>query len=514
MLRYRIFVREALHPNSWETGLGPLELAGELTTYTSFTAVSRLNDVGTWTLEIPSASEQSRLLTPGRGVVVFREGAQDPLFSGPIRSIEKSWNADDNPGAGTVKVAGVDDNIFLAERLAWTVPGSDIALASKAAHWATNKAWPNIGELIRNLLLQNATTQKDRWVTRLYISREDSGLTDDDTANSVLLRFNEIGSEIKKMALVYGFRISCMWHPAAAEVGDGAGYSPGPGLLVRIQAVDDLSSVVQFGAHLGNLQDYTYSVSAPEATRVVVGTQHRRWKELKRTPTYDQNNKLTGYTETEVERVGRERYYDYFKNEDYDPEWWGDAATTPPEMAYTLPFAQRGLTAAEVEWGVTAERFIDLSQVDWPWLQDPKRPAGYPMDPPVWSRQYRAIHDEVDKELTESGPGATITISPVETPTTPAWWDDYSLGDTVRVHIDGEVRDEVVREVELSADEDGHRVKPVLGTEGSSGSPYLYRQVKSLWLRVHDLASREDLVPEDPVTPMPLFGFTRVEEAA
>nr|WP_170026623.1 hypothetical protein [Actinomadura oligospora] len=520
-MRYHVYVREALYPRGdvpeqqSSRPVPPLGLIGELDTLTSFQAISRLNDVGSWSIEVPSGSEQSRWLLPGRGIVVFRDGRAEPVFSGPIRSIERAWDAAENPGAGVVRVTGVDDMALLAERLAWTNPAEDIHWAAKHVHWQTSPSWTNVGELLRELLLANVAGQPDRWVSKLYVARQDPALLDDETANSTLLRFNDVSNEIRKMAAVYGFRISCVWHPSPYSLGDGADADDGPGVLVRIQAVDDLTGDVQFGAHLGNLQAYSYSVTAPEATRVVVGAQRRQYKVLKVQPTKDSTGKVTGYTETEVEREGPERYYAYYKLRDLDPDWWGDPQLTPDDRANTLAWANRGLTAAEVEWGVSAEKFVDASSVDWQWMQDPKRAAGWPLDPPVWSRQYRQLHEQADKVLVEAGPSATITVTPVETPSTPAWADDYDLGDIVRVHLDGDVRDEVVREVELIASvQDGHLARPTLGTEDATASPLLYRQIKGLWTRVNDLAEREDLVPLDEPVPVPSFGFTRVEEAA
>jgi hypothetical protein len=351
-------------------------------------------------------------------------------------------------------------------------------------------------------------------VSRLFISRDDPGLLDDETSATTLLRFGRIDVEAAKLASLYGVRITCLWHPAPDEIADSGDGEPGkPGLLVRIGPVGDLRDTVQFGTHLGNIQDYTYSVAAPEATRAVIGTQHRRWTELSTKPTYDASGKVTGYTEVETQREGPERYYAYHRNRAYDPDWWGDPDYTPPEMAHTLPWAARGLTAAEVEWGTTAERFIDASHVDWPWMQDPAKPAGYPLDPPSWSRQHQQLAAEIDAFLVDSGPSATIKVSPVETPTTPAIFADYALGDTVRIYLDSENRDEVVREVELVAEAgQGHRANPTLGSDGASSTPYLYRQVKSIWTSVNRIAAREDLAAIEEPVPMPAFAFTRVVE--
>jgi hypothetical protein len=519
LFRLKIYVREALYPNAnlpeqkQSRPVPPLGLIGELDTYSAFNAIARWNAIGSWSLEVPSDSPQARWFTPGRGIVVFREGEADALFSGPIRKIEKSWDADEAGETSMVKLSGVDDNVLLAERLTWTNPAQDIHWASKYTHWPTDPSWANVGELLANLLAANTAGQQDRWVPKLYVLRGENGLLDDETARATLLRFNQIDTEVGKMTSVYGFRINCIWHPNPDLFGDAAESTSGPGILVRIERVDDLTNEVQFGAHLGNIQSWSYSVEAPEATRPVIAGGHRKWTELDIRPTYDQSQNVSGYTEVEVQKEGPERYYAYFRNEDFDPDWWGDPATTPADMRHTLPWAARGLTAAEVEWGITAERLVDMSSLDWQWIQDPKQPAGYPMDPPVWSKQYRAIANEVAKFHSDNGPKADIKVAPVETPSTPAIYRDYGLGDKVRVHVDDEIRDEIVREVELVADsDDGHRANPTMGSDGATGTPYLYRQIKSLWASVRELAGQEDLPVVEESVPAPSFAFTRVEE--
>ncbi|WP_043617342.1 Gp37-like protein [Nonomuraea candida] len=499
MRNFRIYVRESLFPRSKAEGgdgLPPLAIVGEADAYLSFDAIMRHNTIGSWSLKMPADHLQSRMLKPGRGIVVYQDGEKQPLFSGPIRQIEKEWD-ESNPGAGSVTVSGVDDNYLLAERLAWTNPSQDIRLAAAYQHWQADPNWPNVAELLRQLFLANAQGQALRRLDRLFIP--DAGSTvnflHDETARVARLKFDQADQLTALLSAVYGFRITFVWHPDPASTGasNGDPDASGPGILMRLEQISDMTNEIQFGAEMGNLRGYKYLVKAPEATRLVIATQNRTWREFQRKDTFDEVGNKTGYTEEWVEKSGPERWFGYMAADEYDPEWWGDPEETPLDKQHTLAWAAAGFTATETEWGVTAERYKDRRDVAWPWLQDPAKPAGWALDPPVWSAQWRALQDEMAAFNLEAGPKAAISIDPMETGNT-MFGRDYGLGDLVRVHIDGEVRDEIVREVRLSSGEDdGPRVKPTIGTFGTSETPYLYAQIRSLWDRVSGVEARENL---------------------
>src|SRR5690606_11834351 len=130
-----------------------------------------------------------------------------------------------------------------------------INYASVNIHWLLDPTWENVGELIRALLVDNTHGHGDRYISKLYISREEIDLLDDETSKSTLLRFDQMDTQIRKMASVYGFRISCMWHPNPDLIGDAADAVPGqPGILVSIEPVEDLTEVVQYSPDFGNLK--------------------------------------------------------------------------------------------------------------------------------------------------------------------------------------------------------------------------------------------------------------------
>ncbi|MEO3860118.1 hypothetical protein [Acrocarpospora sp. B8E8] len=511
MRNFRILVRESLFPRTRAEGgdgLAPLAIVGPVDAYTDFQAIVRHNEVGSWSLTIPAGHPQSKLLIPGRGIVVFQDGQDEPIFSGPIRELTKTWDAE-NAGAGTAIATGVDDNYLLAERLAWTNPAQDIHLASVFQWWQTNQAWPNVAELLRRLFLANAQGHASRRINRLFIPGPEATAVfwNDDTALAARLKFDQPDLLVSMLSAVYGFRIRFVWHPNPSEVAsNGDPQATGPGILLKLEPLMDLTNEVRFGPELGNLRGYTYKVKAPIATRLVVGTQNRTFRETVQQPTYDSEGTVTGYTETEVERTGPERWFGYFSNEEYNPQWWGNPANTPADKQHTLAWAQAGFTATETEWGVTAERFKDRRDIPWQWVQQSGKPTGWGQDPPTWSAQYRAIQDEVDAFNLAQGPVAAISITPLETPGS-MFGLDYNLGDVIRVFVDNEVRDEIVREARITSTvADGPRVQPTIGTYGTSETPYLYASIQALWGRIAQVEGREDLSHQ--VGAIPTSDFT------
>ncbi|WP_431911716.1 Gp37-like protein [Nonomuraea jabiensis] len=486
---FRILVRDSPFPR---IGNVPLAIVGELDTYLKFDAISRHNHIGSWTLEIPVQHPQSKLLQPGCGIVVFREGSDEPMFSGQIRKLVRRWDDQEDAGTGTIVVSGVDDNAFLAERLAWTDPARDIHASGGVLNWKTDLAWKSVGELLYHLIKQNTQDLPDRQVPWMFVKPPQAGLFDDETAKVVRLKYDRVDELIELLSAAYSFSVRCVWHPDPVSVGgsNGQAGASGPGLLVTLGPVQDRTQSVRFSIDNGNLRGYTFTLLAPEATRLVIGTQNRTWKELERQDTFDEYGNKTGYTLNWADKSSPERWYGYFKNHGYDPAWWGNPDITPPESSNTLPWAQAGFTATEVEWGLTTERYKDRRDIPWQWTPHPTTP-GWHMDPPLWSAQHREILDELEAFTIDNGPKAAISIDPVEQPRL-RYHIHYSVGDYVGANIDGDERREQVTEVRLTATpSDGPLIKPLLGSYGSSETPYLYRSIRDLWARVNYLASRE-----------------------
>ncbi len=88
---------------------------------------------------------------------------------------------------------------------------------------------------------------------------------------------------------------------------------------------------------------------------------------------------------------------------------------------------------------------------------------------------------------TSNGPTATLSLSPIDTPTL-RYGRDYALGDTVTVDVLTESLVDVVREVTLSTDATGMTVAPVVGNASSTGTdPAVNRAVRALAKRLNNL---------------------------
>ncbi|MFD5702557.1 Gp37-like protein [Streptomyces lasiicapitis] len=75
---YRIIVRDK-----------QLVPVGQIDEYIEFNAVLKFCDTGQWTLKVQADRRNTRLLQPGCGILVYREGVPEPIMSGPVQGIQK-----------------------------------------------------------------------------------------------------------------------------------------------------------------------------------------------------------------------------------------------------------------------------------------------------------------------------------------------------------------------------------------------------------------------------------------
>lgn len=113
---YKVFVRDATYNE-----------IGQLDDYETLTLNPKFNDVGAWALTLDANSPHASLLTPGTGIVVYRNGSV--YFSGPLGDYHLAGNA----SGDTLTVGGPDDMAVIADRLALPAHGypySSLILAS------------------------------------------------------------------------------------------------------------------------------------------------------------------------------------------------------------------------------------------------------------------------------------------------------------------------------------------------------------------------------------------------
>lgn len=507
MNRFRVYVREAPvaipDGSSLASTLGNMPLVGELDAYTEFSCTPRVNEVGSWSMKIPAHQEQVDLLRPGRGVVVFLADNADPVFSGPIRQFQRTWSKDE-AGAGSMLVTGPCDNILFDERVGRASPSDamlresdnfDFDSDSTTLDWipkvfdgSSTRNPLNSAEFIWALVQQNykiteGVTLQDasRRVPYIAVPRAVPAYLTAMPADSIWkgfpVRMSSIRETVFAVAEAAGLNVRFMWMPLPPTGQDPDDYSDT--VFLRIDQVADVSDSVVFGELAGNLSSYTVTSVAPTATRLIIG----------------------GETTT-----GDRRYYQYSKNELFDPSGWTDSTSVDafgnrvPSSTFSDP--EWGRTAIEAEWGITAEQFVDAREIDWPY--QPGFKTGYALAPKPGSNIDLQFEQEALKNLVESGPKGLLQLDVVDTPTT-QFGVHYGVGDIVRALVDTRilpasmvpedgVLTEQVREVTLSSKADEMwAIKPVVGTADSSPIPWVYRELKRLRSKVDSNARREEL---------------------
>ncbi|MGW6597913.1 siphovirus ReqiPepy6 Gp37-like family protein [Streptomyces sp. NPDC055036] len=198
----------------------------------------------------------------------------------------------------------------------------------------------------------------------------------------------------------------------------------------------DLSKDIRFSPELGNLREYIWTLSAPKVTRVIVGCAGD----------------------------GLERYY-YQKTD----------------------------TAAETEWGLQIEQFLDRRDIQ---VKVDKATGNLvKADPEMTNQEFTdakaAVVDAADTALKEGTGTGNFQIYPIDTDDC-LFGRDYFVGDKVTVAVEGVEYSDVVREVVISVDDGGNTqsVSPKIGQQGSGEPLNLYKTVYDLQKKLRKLETR------------------------
>ncbi|WP_435112016.1 siphovirus ReqiPepy6 Gp37-like family protein [Nocardiopsis synnemataformans] len=236
-----------------------LSLAGMIEDETELEATERHLALGAWKVSVPAGSPSADLLLGGAGILLVDSGGE-VLMSGPARPTERSADGDTD----TITVTGVSDTAELA-RLCWPRPTQDIPSSGATqddAHFVTSGPAETV---MRTLIDVNAgpAARVERRLANLSLpaSLGRGPVLESQTRFDVLLDalwgIGELGG--------LGFRVvqrgtSLVWEP----------YVP-----------VDRSAEVRFSTGLGTLGSYSYSLTPPEVTDIVVGVggegQQRRF---------------------------------------------------------------------------------------------------------------------------------------------------------------------------------------------------------------------------------------------
>ncbi|MCY0962731.1 siphovirus ReqiPepy6 Gp37-like family protein [Streptomyces sp. H27-H5] len=198
----------------------------------------------------------------------------------------------------------------------------------------------------------------------------------------------------------------------------------------------NLSKRVRFSPELGNLREYIWTLNAPKATRAIVGAA---------------GEKLDRY------------YY------------------------------QKVDTAAEAEWGVQAETFVDRRDIQLKVDRNTGQPvkSEESMTTEDVEAAKKAVEEAAQTALDENQPRGNFQIYPIDTADC-LFGRDYFVGDLVTVAVDGTEYSDVVREVSISVDDGGNAqdVNPKIGQQGSGEPLNLYKTVYEMQRKLRRLESR------------------------
>lgn len=512
---------------------------GAFEQYTRFEAIIRFCDVGSWTVTVDATRPEANLLVEGGGIIVWADGLNTPLFSGPVKTIIRKWSAE-TPGV-EVTFSGKTDELWLMERVVYPDPTEALDAQTKDRQTGTITAGGALGYLTYYNLGEGALPNR----IHPYVIVDD---LDTGPVVSLSARFDPLGEYMQKLATSTGYGFQ-MVHQ-------------GEKIRFRIFQSADRSGTVVFSPDLGNLQSYDYTINAPEATNVVMAAQGvgrsrylREYAAATMSTFYDDasdgikftgaqwthtNNNAIAYGNTISTTAGinntaslsfngrgiawrglkensgsfADVYIDDVFQETvscYTPGaleprqvLWQTTSLTPGNheirivkkdsngyitLDYFEVFPSLDPTAGS-QWGsFAAERFADRRDIPVKRASD-----GSPIDPETSLPVVPSVLAELDQAGTESlleaSATASLSVTPIDTETV-KFGRDYQLGDVVSVSINGVSLTDVLREVRLvDTIEEGPRVHPTVGSADASETPYLYRKIKQLEAAIKKLEAR------------------------
>ncbi|MEU5878176.1 hypothetical protein [Spirillospora sp. NPDC047279] len=457
-----------------------MPLIGRIDGFLSFESIERHLDVGAWTLTLPAKSADAELIRPGRGITVFLDSNPDSVaFSGPIRSIKVS-TTQETGGDGLMTVSGVCDNVIVRERLGRIQPRSIYAREDETVRqWqpvvysgGAYRAPVNSGEFIWGLLAENLICPElvsggdtSRRIRYLDMTRDCpasiSALAADDLWQSYPVQMSAVEDAVWDLARLTGLTVRFR-------------YDATTGLIKpTIRPSIDLSQTIVFDEAAGNLAGYEFTSEAPTNTRVFLAGA---------TPATD----------------GGRRFYELRRSDLWNPPGWQDIDTTSNPALWSDPWW--GRKAIEVEWGVTAEGYVDVRETKWAYQSNPASP-GAALPPPPGSAERRLFDRQALAYLVENTQRGLVTLDALDTDKC-RYGLHYNIGDTVRALLntsalpesmldaDGLLR-QPIQEVRIACSADEMwLIQPKVGGDESSSTPYVYRMIRRLRRQVEATKNR------------------------
>ena len=522
------------------------ERIGIIERYNRFEAIVRFCDIGTWTLVVDATTSDASLLQKGGGIVVWSEGMTEPLFSGPLKYITRSWSIE-NPG-GLITFTGKSDECWLYDRIIYPNPTLSIEDQDRDRDWGSITAGGALNYFTRYNLGPSALTERQH--PYLEVDNDNTG-----PVINVSARFDVLGEYLQKLALSSGYAYKL--------------FHDDDHLRFKIFKPTDRTGEVIFSPDLGNMSSYDYSISAPTANVVIVAAQgegKKRWIERSDAETlivrHDDSSTGIDYTGTwshddglTTNAHGGTRSTTSSANASIEfsfsgerIQWYGVKSPAGPSVDYYLdgvyvdeiqPFNAASGTAllwdsgplepgthtvkfvniwageimnldyfavhpvidalsAVSEWGsMNPEKFVDRRDI--PIARDPSS-LGVPIDPGTVEEEggiegakpeaFAQLDQAAYEALIDGAGVAKLSVTPIDTERV-KFGRDYNLGDKVTVSIDGVSFSDVLREIRLTDSlEDGATISPLVGTDGATETPELYKRVRELETALRQLEAR------------------------
>ncbi|MEV5883088.1 siphovirus ReqiPepy6 Gp37-like family protein [Streptomyces sp. NPDC052020] len=407
---YRVEVRDAA-----------LNRIGVIDTWISMDLVVRYCQQGSWQILVQAGTPQADLLQRGGGVAIYQDGVTTPLITGQIESFQHYWTNSQHSGAGSLYFGGKCDNALAYRRLAYPDPTRPATQQWQADDTGRAVSGP-AGHLIWSELNQALGPGA------LAGRRIDSVAVGADTSLgrkvSDQLQWDVIGTKLESWidTTTTGYRF--LWDPNKRAIS------------LSLFTPRDLSKKVRFSRELGNLREFTWALTAPTVTRVIVACQG----------------------------TGKGRY-----------------------------LYQQIDTETEAEWGLQIEQFVDRR--DLPIKADPTTGQPVKADLSVTDEQFataqQAVKDAATEVLSQGAKNGNFQIYPVDTPLV-KFGRDYFVGDRVTVSVDGTEYTDIVREVSITVDQGGQTetVSPSIGEQGSGNPLNIYKTVFEMREKLRRLEAR------------------------
>jgi hypothetical protein len=407
---YRVEVRDAA-----------LNRIGVIDTWISMDLVVRYCQQGSWQMLVAAGTPQADLLQKGGGIAIYQDDVQLPILTGQIETFQHYWTNSQHTSLGSLYFGGKCDNKVAYNRLAYPDPTKSATQQWQADDNGRAVSGPS-GHLVWNELdkAMGAGALANRQMPGVVLGPD----VPFGRAVSDVLQWDVIGAKLESWidTTTTGYRF--LYSPDTKSIN------------LELFSPQDRSRDVRFSKELGNLREFTWSLSAPTVTRVIVACQG----------------------------TGKNRY-----------------------------IYQQIDTASEDEWGLQIEQFLDRR--DLPIKADPTTGAPVKADLTVTDEQFntakQAVIDAATEALNTGAKNGNFQLYPIDTPTV-KFGRDYFVGDLVTVSLDGVEYTDIVREVSITVDAGGQTetVAPSIGEQGSGNPLNLYKTVFDMREKLRKLEAR------------------------